>query len=263
MRSGTSLLYGLVSTSPDTGGAIAPARYLSDQFHIYRRYLGSDSLFVEDYFPGRSGFIHHMRTLVKLVLDSAWEQAGRPPTLAIKAAELSSVIPLVAEVLPEARFIISVREPKDTITSILKVGERQRHFGLRIKSPRAKRDIGKLCKTYNAAYLPSLRAARRIAEQLLYVKYEDVSLDGDAAMEPVWSHCGISPGNVARTEEVRRTSHFEAISKHHYWRTYLTELSGRLISRASVNSHRQMLTSDEIGRVDWRCRRVRRTFGYA
>jgi hypothetical protein len=263
MRSGTSLLYGLISTSPDTGPPIAPARYLADHFHIHRRYLGTDKLFVDDYVPDRDGLVAHTRKIVRSILDSAWEQSGRPPTLAIKAAELSPMLPLVAEVLPEARFVVSVRDPKDTITSILKVGERQRYFGLRIGSARANRDIGKLCKIYNAAYLPSLRAADRIAEQLFYVKYEDVVANGDAALVPVWSHCGIAPGHAARVEEESRASHFRAIADHRYWRTYLTELSGRVISRSSLGSYRQVLNPAEARRVDWRCRRVRRTFGYA
>jgi hypothetical protein len=53
------------------------------------------------------------------------------------------------------------------------------------------------------------------------------------------------------------------VAAHRYWRTYLTELSGRAIARSSLGSNRQVLDFAERSRIDWRCRRVRRTFGYA
>jgi hypothetical protein len=263
MRSGTSLLYDLISTSPDTGPPIAPARYLSDHFHLLRRYLGTDRLFIADYFPERGALIEHTRKFIRAILDSAWERSGRPRALVLKAAELAPLLPLVAEVLPEARLVVSVREPKDTITSMVKVGKRQRLLGLRVGSARTKRDVGKLCKIYNSAYLPGLRAAKRIGDQVIYIRYEDVAADGDAAVAPVWPHCGIAPGEAAGLKEQRRTSYFGAVAEHRYWRTYLTELSGRAISRASLGSHQQLLDAAEKRRVDWRCRRVRRVFGYA
>jgi hypothetical protein len=40
-------------------------------------------------------------------------------------------------------------------------------------------------------------------------------------------------------------------------------LSGRAISASSLGSGRQILGAVERARIDWRCRRVRRTFGYA
>jgi hypothetical protein len=263
MRSGTSLLYALVSTSPDTNSPIAPARYLSDNFHLLKRYLGTDRLFAADYFADRSALIAHARKTVIDVLDAAWEKSGRPLALAIKAAELSSMLPLVAEVVPNARFVVSVREPKDTIASIVKVGERQKSLGLRLFSGRAQRDIGRLCKAYNAAYLSSLRAGDRLAGRLVYVRYEDVVADGAAAMAPVWAHYGIAPGDLTKAENERRTPHFKAVTEHRYWRTYLTELSGRAISASSLGGSRQILGTVERARIDWRCRRVRRTFGYA
>jgi hypothetical protein len=208
MRSGISLLYALTSTSPDTNSPIAPARYLSDNFHLLKNYLGTDRLFVTDYFPDRAALIAHTRKTVTGVLDAAWERSGKPRAIAIKAAELSPMLPLVAEVLPHARFVVSVREPKDTIASIVKVGERQKSLGLRLFSGRAKRDIGRLCKAYNAAYLSSLRTADRLAGRLVYVRYEDVVADGAAAMAPVWSHCGIAPGDVSKAGDERQTPQF-------------------------------------------------------
>jgi hypothetical protein len=81
---------------------------------------------------------------------------------------------------------------------------------------RAKRDIGRLCKAYNAAHLPSLRAGDRLAGRLVYVRYEDVVADGAATMAPVWARCGIAPGDLTKIEDERRTSHFEEVADHRY-----------------------------------------------
>src|SRR5688572_11700496 len=89
MRSGTTLLHRTISTSPATGPMLAPARYITDQFDSYRRYVAKDRLFIDDYFDGPGSFRSHLRHTVEQVLDSAWLRSGRPATLVIKSVDFA------------------------------------------------------------------------------------------------------------------------------------------------------------------------------
>ncbi|MCC6981862.1 MAG: sulfotransferase [Bauldia sp.] len=272
MRSGTTLLHRTISTSPDTGPMLAPARYITDQFDAYRRYARKERFFVDDYFADLEAFRAHLRHTVQRILDAAWDKSGRPHTLVIKSVDFGYSLLLVSETLPEARFVVSVREPKDTVTSILKVSDRQRQDGVAAGPGGWGRNIKRAGKVYVASYLPVLRAIRfrrELAERVHFMKYEDLVSAPSATMAAVWRHCRIAPGS-GNLEELARKSDPErdetaarnlASSKH--WRAYLTELTSKAISRSSVGSHATALSASEAAAIDWRCRSIRRRFGYA
>jgi hypothetical protein len=268
MRTGTTLLHRLVSTSPDTGPMLGPARYMAEQVASFRRYRRADWAFIRGFFPNLDAFAAHVRDGLRRFLESAWETSGRPKALVVKSADFSYQVALVAELLPEARFVVSVRDPKDTITSILKVTDRHQREGIPT-ARQAGRDIRRLCKTYNGAYLATLRALRsqRLAlpERITFVKYEDVVSDAKAALSPVWEACGIAPGDPAGLKDFSDSDDAVTASQGltRYWRAFLTDLTSRAVSAASVGSHRNLLTPEESRLVDWRCRGVRRRFGYA
>ena len=266
-RSGTTLLHRTISTSPDTGPMLAPARYITEQFDIYRRYSSKERFFIDDYFDGPGSFRAHLRHTVERILESAWSKSGKPATLVIKSVDFAYSLALVADILPEARFVVSVREPKDTVTSILKVSERHRQEGL----PGGGRSIKRAGKVYVGSYLPILRAIRfrqALAERVHFVKYEDLVAGPSVAMAPVWSHCRITPGS-GNLEDLAKKSDPERdeiaarnLANSKLWRAFVTELTNKAISRSSVGSHAAVLSPAEAAAVDWRCRSIRRKFGY-
>ncbi|RJT28748.1 sulfotransferase [Mesorhizobium waimense] len=266
MRSGTSLLHRLVSTSPDTGERLSPARFIADFLQLVRRYGGEESAFATDYFLSREEFVQKTRQFVEARLHDAWVHSGKPNCLVLRTVEIAGMLPLVADLLPDANFAISVREPKDTITSILNVGAKQTRLGIRHGALTAKRDVARLCKTYNRAYLTALRKRRmdeQFRDRIVFVRYEDAVADPAAALRQVWDRFGLRPGSgILPADPVTRTSIAELLT-HRYWRSYRTDLSEAPVSARSVGSYRSMLRTSEIYSVDWRCRMLRRAFGYS
>lgn len=266
MRSGTSLLHRLISTSPDTGERLGPARYIADFLQLSRRYLGEDSPFATDYFRSSDDLVSVTRQFVEARLHDAWVHSGKPTCLVLRTVEIAPMLPLVADLLPEAKFAISVREPKDTITSILNVGAKQRILGIRRNALAASRDIRRLSKTYNGAYLAVFRKQRSDAlfrNRIVFVRYEDAVSNSAAALDDVWQRFDLRPGSgTLPADPVTRPSLSE-ISNHRYWRSYRTSLSEAPVSTQSVGSYRSALKTSEIWHVNWRCRLLRREFGYA
>ena len=263
MRSGTSLLYGLISTSPDVGPPLAAARYFADFVNLYRRYRGSDRPFATDYFLPGEDMKLVMRQILTDRLDAAWTNSGKPACLVIRSVDFAPMIPLVADLLPDAQFVVSARDPKDTITSILKVGRKQKLLGLTKTSPAIKRDISRLCKNYNGSYLPGLRAQREqpsLQERLNFVRYEDAARDPADALSGVWARLGMAPGS--HDPDLSRRPSLRDLASHRYWRTYITDLHNGPASVESVGSHGLFLSEAEARAIDRRCRHVRRVFGY-
>jgi hypothetical protein len=264
MRSGTSLLYSLLCTSPDAGPPMAPARYLADNLNLYRRYVGVDRSFADDYFTADNDIMATTRRFLRERLDAAWENCGRPRCLIVRSVDLAHMIPLAAGLLPDARFVISVRDPRDTITSMIKVARKQKLLRVEKTGAVVSRDVAGLCKAYNASYLPALRLLRQhpeLNERINFVRYEDAARDAASAFGPLWQQLGLRQGTLAPTALTRRPSLLQ-LATHRYWRTYITELHNGPASTESVGSHGAFLAKAEASLIERRCRHLAQRFGY-
>ena len=266
MRSGTSLLQQVICTSKDTNQFINACRYLTGQLALYSQYSGGDSVFNEDYFENKGEFRAFTISIIEKFLAGAWACNGRPNTLVLKNAELIMYIPLLADLLPDAKFVISVREPKDTITSMIKVGERQRKARLATYFARTGRNIDALCAMFNNNYVPILKNLKteglNLDNRVLFVRYEDLVNRPDETAANVSRFCGISPGLLPKDGDWEKSSNTGKISQHAKWRTYITELSSRPISADSIGSHKSVLSAAECARIDEQCKAIRDIFKY-
>src|SRR3546814_20373507 len=93
-------------------------------------FRSADRLYVDDYLGGPKGLFDFTKELLDRLLRETHTRLGQPEALVLKSPELSTYFPHAADLFPEARFVISVRDPKDTIASMIEVGERHRRSGL-------------------------------------------------------------------------------------------------------------------------------------
>jgi hypothetical protein len=264
MRSGTSLLHRLISTSPDTGERVAPARYLADFLLLSRSYMNGDSAFAADYFQSRDHLMETTGQFVRDRLADAWANSGKPACLAVRTVEIAPMLPLVATLLPEAKFAVSVREPKDVIASILKVGEKQLKLGR--DTPATRRDVWRLARSYNRSYLAAYRAQlgdEQLRRRIVFVRYEDATADPSGALRDVWRRFELAPGTGELKADPDLRPSLKEILVHRLWRAYRTDLSEAAVSTRSVGSHKKALTVAEVLLTNWRCRILRRVFGYS
>ena len=266
LRSGTSLLQKVICSSTDTNPFINGCRYLTDQLSVYAKYIGSDNLFIDDYFGNTDKFRNFTKGVIENILAETWACTGRPDALVLKSPEMSFYIPHLAHLLPGAKFVISVREPKDTITSMIKVGERQRKDKLKTNLVRVGRNIDILCTMFNNYYLPTLKNLEveglNLKKRVLFVKYEDIVSRPDETLAKISRFCGISVGRLPVSGDWRVSKSTEKISRHIKWRTYITDLSSKPISSDSVDTYKSVLTPAECATVDDRCQSIRNTFDY-
>lgn len=266
MRSGTTLLNQVICTSPDTNPLINGCRYLTGQLELYARYTGTDSLFIDDYFADQSGFREFTKSIILDFLTEAWRKNGQPGALVLKNPELSFYVPLLAGLLPDAMFVMSVREPKDTIASMIKVGRKQKKAGIDSFLARACGNITALCRTYNSYYNPVMKNmstnVMNLGNRVLFVRYEDLVDTPDDTNTRVCRFCGIRPGKIPENGSWERSSNTEKIKHHSRWRTYLTDLSSSPVSASSIGSYESVLNDRDCARIDNQCKAIRKEFNY-
>ena len=267
MRSGTTILQKVICLSPDVNPFGYGARYLMEQMQLYIRFAGIDSVFIKDFFGDVDGFKSFNKDLVDRIYNEAWSTAGRPTALVLKSPELSFIIPETLEILgASARFVFSVREPKDTIASMMRAGERQRKAQLGTMLARMGRDIDSLCKVYNRAYEPTLRhldsSRSRLWNRFLFTKYEDLVANPEHTQSQIYAFCEINSAPISAEGKWRVSGETAEIADHPKWSTYLTDLSDRPISASSIGNHKSIFTQSECARIERNCKIVRDFFGY-
>lgn len=120
-RSGTTLLHALCCTSEDTNDYVAECSFFTGlvrNFQEGRRNLKAHNT---DFFGSEAAFNAYNANLFKQVLADAWESLGRPKILALKDPQMTACMVEMLELLPEVRFLVSVRNAADTLKSRLKV----------------------------------------------------------------------------------------------------------------------------------------------
>ena len=186
MRSGTTLLQQVLCCAPDANPFIHGCRYLTAQIETFARYAGPDRLYIEDYLGGPQELFAFTRDILDRLLQETHRRLGEPRHLVLKNPELGRVLLPAAALLPQARFIVSVREPKDTIASMITVGEKHRESGVASFLARSGRDIEQLCAAYRQFYAPVLQVLKeddsRLKERICLVPYESLIRDTDAAV---------------------------------------------------------------------------------
>jgi hypothetical protein len=238
-----------------------------EQVKVHLQFAGSDSLYTDDYFGDVSGLTDFTRDLVDRVTSKAWSIAGQPRALVLKSPELSFFVSEAVDVLgATARFVFSVREPKDTIASMIRVGERQRAAGVQAMLAQAGRNIDRLCMVYNQAYVPILKYLQspgsRLRERVLFVKYEDLVSKPEETRSRICAFCEISPGELPSGGNWRAAKSAARFAEHPKWRTYMTDLSRQSVSGSSVGNYKKVLNAADCARIDMICRPVREHFGY-
>ncbi len=268
MRSGTTLLQQVLCSSPAANPFVHGCRYLTSQIMVYAQYAGTDRLYVPDYLGDAQGLFDFTKDILDRLLDQTHERLGRPQCLVLKNPELSRFIPQAALLIPDARFVVSVRDPKDTIASMIRVGEKHREDKVKSFLAGAGRDIRALCASYRQFYIPLLNAIRGdhagLRERTLFIGYESLIGDTEAAIAHLSDFSQLPlemPPSEGEANWRSRIDEDELAGEPH-WSAYVTELSGGPISAASIGRFREVLSAAEIEEIDRRCADLSRAFGY-
>lgn len=120
-RSGTTLLHALCCTSDDCNNYLAECSYFTGLIkNLITGYVNL-SAHNNDFFGSEEAYLAYNRNMLKRFLIDTWHSVGTPKNLILKDPIMTQYIHEVLQILDGTKFLVSVRNPRDTFKSFLKV----------------------------------------------------------------------------------------------------------------------------------------------
>jgi hypothetical protein len=229
-RSGTTILHAIVCAAEKTNGYINECSYFTAFMHPLLIGLNTFDVHTKHYFATREALIQNHSDVLNNELLKIWVRTGRPEVLALKDPILTPLIPHLAEPLPQAKFVVSVRDPRATISSRIEVVKRETQ-----NSTVTDEQIRAFCYEYVHMYGTIANHLSTLEDRILIVDYRDVvhgtALDklssfglGRIDTSLIWSNT-ISDPNRPSSD------------------VWATNLHGKMPSIASIERYREHLDS--------------------
>jgi hypothetical protein len=227
-RSGTTILHAIVCASDKTNGYITECSYFTAFMHPLLVGLDTFDVHTKHYFPTKEALFQNHSEILNNELAKIWRGTGKPEILALKDPMLTALIPHLAEPLPQAKFVVSVRDPRATISSRIEVARREDP-----KTGVTDDQVRQFCAEYLHMYGTIANSLSQLEDRLLLVDYRDVvhgaAFDklaafglGQIDVDRVWSNTIANP--------VRPSSD-----------AWATDLHGKKPSVASIDRFREHL----------------------
>jgi hypothetical protein len=243
-----------------TNPALREAHYLREMVQAYRQGKQHfNTLEGGHFFTDLEDLRQFSARWVQAFLDKLAVRYAPASHLVIKSFLMSIMFPAVFELLPEARFLISVRDPRDIACSQIDVGERQRQQGQNVRFPR---DVTRLSRENCHYYLPSMTYQHpRFRSQVLFVRYEDLVQRPDAQIERLRGFTGLALEDYNPADTWTDAGR-DFRSDRESGDPYINELYGAGVSASRVGRYQAMLAPAEIRAIETECAPIFSAFGY-
>ena len=259
-RSGTTLLRAVLCQAAGVHPAIGEDRFTKHIAIGFADILAHWDRHGRDYFTDRKDARQVCGDMLRGYLGHMQVRWPGTEHVVMKEPALTRHLPAVAALLPEALFVVAVRDPRDIAASLLAVGERQAAAG---EPMRYRRDMTLLGRYIMDYYAPALRAAPRLgSKRLAWMRYEELARQPVDAARDLARFTGLDltrydPAAAWPGWDDGRVDH-EAFASGH-WRS---DLWGEPVRADRVGAWRQALTDEEAAAVAAACRPLMRAFGY-
>ncbi|CAG9213064.1 Sulfotransferase family protein [Paraburkholderia sabiae] len=168
-RSGTTILHAIICASQRTNGYISECSYFTALLHPLLVGLDTFDVHTKYHFSSRDAFITHHAEILRKELYRIWQYTGSHEVLALKDPMLTALIPQVAKILPESKYIVSIRDPRATISSRIEVRMRETQG-----QPVTDAEVKAFCAEYVHMYGTIANSVSDLEGRILLVDYRDV-----------------------------------------------------------------------------------------
>jgi len=260
-RSGTTLLHSILCSTPATNAPVyedSTIRHLAMSYEDVARMFDRHGRFIfTDRLDARR---FHREMLLRYLAksQSAWPGAQH---LVVKHPLLTAHFPTLATLLPRARFVIAVRDPRAIIASLMAVAARgSENF------PRAavEREIDAYIARFRLHYSEAQRHFFRTdRERCLWVRYEDMVADPRGTAAQLGRFAGIDLSGYDPEAPWRGWADGTVDLSERAAAPYYSPLWGRPVSAERTEAWRSELSEAEAQEIARRTASFMRRFGYA
>ncbi|MDA0285113.1 MAG: sulfotransferase, partial [Planctomycetota bacterium] len=216
------------------------------------------------YFGSPQNFENYSRSVVEQFLTLTRIRLNPPETLVLKNPELTSHFVRLSAWFPQARFVVVVRDPRDTIVSMLDVADRQRESGQSSFLVGLGRDMQKFSAYFKSHYVNVLNQRASMEGRLVVVKYEDLVVEPSPILHQISRICGLTvPDSATQDDALQQQSmgaHEE--SKDQHAEAFWSPLYKEGITSSQVGRFRDQLSDEEISSIETTCADINALFHY-
>ena len=261
-RTGTSIAQQTLCQHPDVNPYVYEASFLRQLVACYVEARNNFSRNHESYFETIQNLRDFNSGVVHAFLEQIQMRLGNVKHLILKEPHLTMYWPFLFELVPQSKFLLMVRDPRDVIASMIRVGEKQKAQGDTYLF--VERNIPQLCQHFNSFYQPSFSFPNEDFRQKLgIVQYEDLVLQPRSTLQQITQFTGVDFTSVD-TEATPEDGHVktEETSTDQSYSASVTEVSGKKLSNSRVGNYRQVLSLQEIMVIERECGDFFEHFGY-
>lgn len=265
-RSGTTLLQSILCSDPDTNPLVQEASYLRfivhawafgrEQFDFHTRYYFDSN---EDLKQFTAGWLAAFLDKFRARYPDARHLVLRHLPLTARFPDLQELMVAAGE---DARFLIVVRDPRDVVASMVRVGEKARDKGFAEEGQAMARDMARLGNVYLQVYGPALSCRRPDYQRCVtVVRYEDLVTRPAETVDALRRATGLElagfePGDAWARNDMDMEQ-LERVAA-----PWVSDLWGKGVSGARIGTYRDILTPEEVARVEQVCAEPLKSFGY-
>ncbi|MEX2200132.1 MAG: sulfotransferase [Dongiaceae bacterium] len=264
MRSGTTLAARLLTSSGETNPLLAESQYLGAQLDLAAQWHGQFDLFLADYFEDAAAFDAFSRESCTRFLAVVRARYPRARKLALKHPETTRHFRRLAEWFPDARFVITVRDPRDTIASMVAVGERLAAKGERGSLAAFGRDMAKFCDVFRGYYADTFRDMGLFEGRMLILRYEDLVANHNDVIGELarFADLRIDPARLGDAAFWEKQSNWSRQRGSDYAGAFWSPDWIGAMTEAPVGRYRERLRAAEIAEIERRCADFAKLFRY-
>ncbi|MBX3497639.1 MAG: sulfotransferase [Parvibaculum sp.] len=247
-RTGTTLLNQILCNDPDANAHVGECQLLTRMLGSFRWATTNYDRVVQWYFDDYEGCRDLFRRQIDDFLRVSAAHFGGVENLVLKNPEMSRFKAEIDVLMPAAKQVICVRDPRDQIVSELDVGKRQAERGMDGDAAKAfkNRDVAGLAKKYTSYYAPMLSGE---PENSMFVRYEDVIQALEPTLRKIEKFTGLDLSQYDPDSEWKRFEHKEQIRKMPAY----VEQYGSALDASRVGRFRETLTEKEVETIDAIC----------
>jgi hypothetical protein len=239
-RTGTTLLHALICTSPDVNDYIAECSYFSALLNPYIAALDTFDVHTKFYFDSKHALRDFHASILEIALKKIWTRTFEPKILALKDPVLTDNLHVLADLIPDARFAVTVRDPRDATLSVV--------MGLRRMNSNST-DTERLrvaCDQYNRMYGAVLANKATFGDRLIFVEYNSLVRGGELEKLSALGISSIRPDElwVSRTTDLRGSGVDDP-----WW----SPLYGKDMSTAAIGRYAGSLGRDQVDLIRGAC----------
>lgn len=265
-RSGTSLLASSLcageESNPYLGESSSLRRLLDAQSHMVQRFDDETKF----HFGTRPVMQEFMSTTLRSFLGLTLASSAPATSLVLKEPHMTTHFPLIHQLLPEAKFVISIRDPRDTISSMMTVGKKLKEGGS--SHLFATDNVKKMAELVGSFYRPTLLASQKMpmfASAVKWVKYEQLVSEPEKTMDELRKFTGLKLEQYDVNDPRKRTHPDKTKSreKSQTAKPWQSELMGqKSVSTKSVGSFEDKLSKKQIATIEQTLPGLIKRFGY-